>query len=412
MSYHADSGRHGWLDLAAVVALVVAFDAAVVLPVDFAPLRVALGLPVLLLAPGYALAVALYPRGGRTDPERLRAADSHGGGRSVDPLGSAARLGLSVVLSVVTVAGVALAVNASPWPIRTVPMLAGLTAATLLAVAAAAVRRRRVPAPLRYGPSLPSRSVARAFRPRLSATFVLGLLLVATAVGATAVLATTDTDRAGTDEEFTEFLALTANGTGEYVTANYTDAVETDRPLYVRVVNGEGSRTDYTVVFVRETVTAEGNQTTVRDATERARRQVTLRDGARTLVEFDPRPPDNGSAVRLRAYLYRGDAPDRPAAASAYRTMQIWYVDDPIATARNATAGNATAGTVTAGATAGNTTAGNATAGNATAGNTTAGNATAGNATAGNVTAGNATAGNATAGNATAGNATVALADG
>jgi hypothetical protein len=44
----------------------------------------------------------------------------------------------------------------------------------------------------------------------------------------------------------------------------------------------------------------------------------------------------------LRAYLYRGDAPDRPTAASAYRTMRVWYVEDPIATARNATAGNAT----------------------------------------------------------------------
>ncbi|WP_135364461.1 DUF1616 domain-containing protein [Halosimplex halophilum] len=362
------SARGGVADLALVVAGVAAFDLVVALSVDVPALRLALGLPVVLLAPGYAVVAALYPRGGgRADPRRPRATASPADGSSVDAIDPAVRAGLTVVASVAVVAAVALAVNASPWPIRPLPALAGLTLATLAAVAAAAYRRRRVPAHLRYAPSLPLGSVAGAFRPRLSATFVLAVLLVASAVGATAVLATTDTNGAGTDEQFTEFAVLTQNATGEYVTANYTDAVDANRSLYFEVASDEGERTDYTVVLVRETVVREDNVTTVRSATRQARAELSLRDGAVRYLAFEPEPAPGDAPSRLRAYLYRGDAPEVPSRASAYRSLQVWYTDDPIeeataaanATAANATAGNATAAnaTVRNGTAAGNVTA-------------------------------------------------------
>lgn len=348
MRYESPPRFGGVADLALVVALVAAFDIVVALPIDIPALRVALGLPVVLLAPGYAAVAACYPRGGgRADPRRPRATASPANGSSVDAIGPFVRAGLTVAASVGVVAAVALAVNASPWGIAPLPVLAGLTVATLSAVAAAVYRRRQVPAHLRYAPSLSPGSAARAFRPRFSATFVLGLLLVASAVGATAVLATTDTNQAGTDEQFTEFAALTQNASGEYVTANYTGAVAADRPIYVEVVNGEGERTDYTVVLVRETVDRPGNVTVVRSATERGRETLSLRDGAVRYLEFDPEPAAGDAPSRLRAYLYRGDAPEVPSRASAYRSLQVWYTDDPIAeatAAANATAGNGTAG--------------------------------------------------------------------
>jgi|GEM_PF-546670 len=359
MSYESSTRLGGLVDLALVVVFVVAFDALVALPIDLPPLRVVLGLPILLLAPGYAVVAALYPRDeGRADPRKPRATTSPASGSSVDAIGPFVRLGLAVAASVAVVAAVALAVNASPWGISPLPMLVGLTIATLAAVAVAAYRRSRVPAHLRYVPSLGLRSAADVFRPRLSATFVLGLLLVASAVGATAVLATTDTNAAGTDEQFTEFAALTQNASGEYVTSNYTGAVAADRPLYVEVVNGEGERTDYTVVLVRETVDRADNVTVVRSATERVREDLSLRDGGVRYLEFDPEPAAGDAPGRLRAYLYRGDAPDVPSSSSAYRSLQVWYTDDPIAeataaanaTAANGTAaGNATAAVVTDG---------------------------------------------------------------
>jgi len=335
----------GFADLALIVALVAAFDLVVALSVDPVPLRLALGLPTVLVAPGYAVVAALYPRAETgTDPSRPRATASQPADSSVDAIGPFARAGLSVAASVAVLAAVALAVNASPWAIRSAPVLAGLTVATLVAVAAAAYRRSRAPSHLRYVPSLGPGSVLGVFRPRLSATFVLGLLLVASAVGATAVLATTDTHAAGTDEQFTEFGALTRNASGEYVAANYTDAVAADRPIYLRVQNGEGERTDYTVVLVRETVVRRDNTTVVRSATERLRNDRSLRDGNATVVEFDPEPTAGDAPDRLRAYLYRGDAPEVPSRASAYRSLQVWYSDDPIEEARaaaNATSADA-----------------------------------------------------------------------
>ncbi|ELZ22498.1 hypothetical protein C475_18338 [Halosimplex carlsbadense 2-9-1] len=342
---HESSPRFGGLaDLALVVVLVAVFDIVVALSIDIPALRVALGLPVVLLAPGYAVVAALYPRGhSRSDPRRPRATASPANGSSVDAISPPVRAGLTVAASVAVVAAVALAVNASPWGIAALPVLAWLTVATLAAVAVAAYRRNRVPAHRRYAPSLRLGSAARVFRPRLSASFVLGLLLVASAVGATAVLATTDTNAAGTDEQFTEFAALTQNASGEYVTANYTGAVEADRPMYVEVINGEGERTDYTVVLVRETVDRRDNVTVVRSATERAREDLSLRDDAVRYLEFDPEPAAGDAPSRLRAYLYRGDAPDVPSRASAYRSLQVWYTDDPIeeaTAAANATAGD------------------------------------------------------------------------
>jgi uncharacterized membrane protein len=350
MRYESSTRLSGVVDLALVVVLVAVFDIVVALPIDIPALRVALGLPVVLLAPGYAVVAACYPRGQeRADPQRPRAAVSSANGSSVDAIDPSVRAGLTVVASVAVVAAVALAVNASPWGISPLPIVAGLTVATLGAVAVAAYRRGQIPAHLRYAPSpgLGSRVTARTLRPRLSASFVLGLLLVASAVGATAVLATSDTNGAGTDEQFTEFAALTQNASSEYVTANYTGAVAADRPFYVEVANGEGEPTDYTVVLVRETVARADDVTVVRSATERVRESLSLRDGAIRYLEFDPEPADDDAPSRLRAYLYRGDAPEVPSRASAYRSLQVWYTDDPIeeaTAAANATAGNGTAG--------------------------------------------------------------------
>ncbi|WP_123539031.1 DUF1616 domain-containing protein [Halosimplex salinum] len=330
MSFETDTGRRSLVDLAVVVALVVAFDVVVALAVDLPALRLALGLPVLLLAPGYAVVAALYPRGtARADPSRPRAASTPSRGAPVDTISTPVRYGLSVVASVAVVAGVALAINFSPWGIRAVPLLVGITAVTVVAAAVAGYRRLAVPAHLRYSPSVPWRAVAGAARPRLSVTFFLGVVFVASAVGATAVLATSDTVANGPGEQYTEFAALTDNGSGEYVTGNYVDTVDAGGSLYFELANSEGERRDYTVVLVRETVTREDGALVVQDAVERDRLRTTLADGATERLEYEPDPSDGEDAERLRVYLYRGDAPSVPSEDSAYRSLQVWYDDPP-----------------------------------------------------------------------------------
>ncbi|MFB6139934.1 MAG: DUF1616 domain-containing protein [Halosimplex sp.] len=340
MSYDTTPRWRSVADLAALVAVVLAFDAVVGLGVDATALRLALGLPVLLLAPGWAVVAALYPRGGaRLDPGRPRAAVSPNYGPSTEPISSVVRLGLSVVASVAVVAAVGLAVNFTPWRIRAVPVLAGLTLVTRAAAGAAAARRFSVPSQARYSPGVSTAALASALRPRFSAAFVLGLVLVASVVAATGALAATGAPAAATNEDYTEFAALTANGTGEYVTANYTAAIAAGRPVYFEVANDEGERTDYSLVLAEETVAREGGDAVVESATVVDRRTVTVASGDTRYLEYDPNPPETDASVRLRAYLYRGDAPSEPSAGSAYRTLQVWYDEDPLATTGNATSG-------------------------------------------------------------------------
>ncbi len=87
------------------------------------PLRVALGLVVVLSAPGYALTSALFPR--------------------IDDIDGVERLALTLGLSIAATPLVGLVLNATPWGIRLVPMAVGLTLFTALFTALAVWRRER-----------------------------------------------------------------------------------------------------------------------------------------------------------------------------------------------------------------------------------------------------------------------------
>lgn len=323
---------HGFTDLLLIVAVVAGFDALVALTGGGGtPLRVALGLPVLLFVPGYALVAALYPHAPEpVDRQRPRGASTAAHGRSAGTISTVGRFGLSVLASVAAVAATGLAVNASPWSLRPLPWLAAITVVTLVGVLVALYRRTALPRHLRYHLAVPWRSAGRAVRPRFSGAFVLGLVFVASVVAGAAVLGGYVGPGAADTGGPTDGLAvLTADGDGDYVAANYTDAVAADRPLHFRVANHGDSTAEYTVVPVRETVAGSPNETTVAEATERERLSVSVAPGDSAVVEFDPRPVDAERPERLRAYLYRGDAPSSPSPESALRTVQIWYVDEP-----------------------------------------------------------------------------------
>lgn len=93
------------------------------LPEWQSPVRVALGLVVVLAAPGYALMSALFPRS--------------------DDIDGVERLALTLGLSIAATPHVGLVLNATPWGIRLVPMAVGLTLFTALFTGVAVWRRRR-----------------------------------------------------------------------------------------------------------------------------------------------------------------------------------------------------------------------------------------------------------------------------
>jgi len=114
-------------DLWAVVASVVLVAAVVFSPAGTVrPLAIAVGLPFVLVVPGYALVSAVFPRAGETA--------SLSSGTSW-----LARLGLSVVGSVVAVALVGGVLDFTVWGFQRTPVVAGLCLFTLAHSLVAAV---------------------------------------------------------------------------------------------------------------------------------------------------------------------------------------------------------------------------------------------------------------------------------
>ncbi|HWQ18467.1 MAG TPA: DUF1616 domain-containing protein, partial [Methanotrichaceae archaeon] len=90
-------------------------------PLEGLPVRIPLGLAVVLFLPGYALIAALFPRR--------------------DDLGSVERVALSFGLSISVVPLIGLGLNYTPWGIRLVPVVISLAIFTIVMATAAYIRR-------------------------------------------------------------------------------------------------------------------------------------------------------------------------------------------------------------------------------------------------------------------------------
>jgi uncharacterized membrane protein len=113
-------------DLLFVAGLVILTDVFVLIPVlSGSFIRTALGLPLLIFLPGYALIAMLFPE--KAGLEWME------------------RIALSVGLSVALVPLIGLLLNYTPWGIKEIPLLTSLSVFTLLMSGAAYARRRRLP---------------------------------------------------------------------------------------------------------------------------------------------------------------------------------------------------------------------------------------------------------------------------
>lgn len=114
-----------YLDLLLFFTITLATAALVIaLPEWASPVRVALGLVVVLAAPGYALTSALFAR--------------------VDDIDGIDRLALTLGLSIAAVPLLGLILDATPWGIRLAPIAVAVTAWVALFSALAAWRRARL----------------------------------------------------------------------------------------------------------------------------------------------------------------------------------------------------------------------------------------------------------------------------
>jgi len=349
-------------DLAAVVLGVVCTLGSVFLPIiKDTPLRVVFGLAFVLFLPGYAFIAALFPEAGEppetddasppTAPEpdpdasAFKPAPEPGTSAAEDApettnapssatshdrsgIDGIERVALSFGLSIAIVPLIGLILNFTPWGIRLASIALTVSLFTLASVAVASSRRHDLPPEDRFRiPYETWITDARneLFNPdsrtdaALNVLLALSILLAVSSVGYAVAV-----PKEG--ESFSEFYLLTEDDDGELVADGYpTDITIDDRPeLIVGIGNQEHEPMNYTVVVQLQSVTTEGNTTTVQSRTEIDRFTASVAHNETAHQRRTLTPTQTGENLRVKYLLYRGDAPPTPTAETAYRDLHLW----------------------------------------------------------------------------------------
>jgi len=267
------------IDLIIATACALATVAVALLVPALAPIRIVLGLPFILLLPGYVLVAALYPRKGDLD--------------------SIERVALSFGLSIAIVPLIGLAINYSPWGIRLNPILAFVGLFIVMGAGAAAYRRRAIPGEEAFAinVSLPRWSQVGLVR----AAAVLVVVLCSVGFGAAAAFLATSR---ASSERFTEFYILGPGGRAE----GYPRTLELGDSLTVTlgVVNHEGEDAGYRI------------EATVGEKAAGLTDSLRLEDGERWEGPMTLVPSQARNSQEVEFLLYR-DGVDE-----AYRAVHLW----------------------------------------------------------------------------------------
>jgi uncharacterized membrane protein len=313
-----------------LVSLVLIWGVTLLPVVRETPIRIVVALLVALFVPGYALIAALFPECGPPVSKETAVPPTEAGS-DTQPSGIDVleRLVLSFGASIAVVPLVGLVLNFTPWGLRLVPILVGLTIVTVLLTILAAVRRTRLPSEEQFDPR-PVRWLVSELRglaaPEDRTDALLNVLLVVSVLLAVGSVAYAVSDPAP-EEEFTEFYLLTENETGDLVAANYPTNFTTgeSQSIVVGIGNEEGGQERYTVVTQLQAVEIGDGTVAVTDARELDRFSRELSDGASVNLTREITPRElTGERLRVQFLLYRGQVPDTPDPSSAYRETHLW----------------------------------------------------------------------------------------
>lgn len=295
-------------DLGVVSALVAATVIALLVPATPEPVGWILGVPFLVLYPGYAVVSALFP----VDPAASRTSPDYPGGAP----GWATRFGLALLTSAIVVATIGIVLL---WTvgIDLVPVVVSVGVFTLVALAAASVRRRAHPTEERANPLAGGFA---SFRPNGSRLQAIAIVLAIAALAGTVAYAGATTPPS---EQFTEFSVLTENENGTLVAANYSDRFVAGQghPLHFAITNHEGETTNYQVVVLYQAV-SRGGTVTHEERIDQFGVQVPASE--RVVVERQIAPTRWNEGVRLRFLLYKGSVPKDPGVGNADLSLHIW----------------------------------------------------------------------------------------
>lgn len=299
-------------DLSAVVVSVVLVAGVAFTPLgELRALAVVIGLPFVLLVPGYALVSAVFPRAGELSP------------RSAPETSWLARLGVSVAGSGIAVTVVAGVLEFTIWGFGRTAVVVGLSVFSAAATAIAWYRRRRVPTVDQAGIGFDSvRSSARAaVLGRSAVSVALTVLVILAAAGAIGVVA----DESTSDGSVVELYVLGQSESGELAAGAYPSNVTVGEPITAGIgVGASESAFDGHVVARLERVTVEGDTVTVGESRQLGRIDFRVSAGERTVRRHVVQPSMAGERLRMTYRLYRTGS-DTPL-----RQVHIWIaVESP-----------------------------------------------------------------------------------
>lgn len=279
--------------------------------------RALFGLPLLVLAPGYAVVAAIYPHGEAP-------ASPYGPAHSVDTLTDVERVALALGMSVLCLPLIGLAVASvdSFAPATVVTMVSGFVVAVTVV---ATVRRMRLPVERRYRVGFVGRTTAvrrwlvgdgSPLELTVNVALAVAVVLAVSATGF-ALFAPLD------GEQYTTLQLLTEDDSGDLVAADYPDEIEPGEAidLTVAVDNQEGESVAYLLVIQEEHV--EGGE--VVDREEHDRLEFDLADDSTGYAEPTIEPTAESGASRIVFLLFEADeVPDEPSSENAYRHTHVW----------------------------------------------------------------------------------------
>jgi uncharacterized membrane protein len=218
--------KHFPNDLALVIFLtLLCIPFVLIPPLNETPVRIILGLPLVLFLPGYALIAALFIR--------------------KDDLDGIERIALSFGLSIAITPLLGLGLNYTPFGIRLTPILIVLSVFTIALAIGAYVRRSRIREADRFVVEFGAffKSMKESFMTKdtkidriLSVILIISIVL---AISITAYVIITPKE----GEKFTEFYVLGPGGMAEDYPTNLTVGEEGE--VIIGVVNHEYANTSY-----------------------------------------------------------------------------------------------------------------------------------------------------------------------
>ncbi len=344
-----------FIDLTALVFLTLTtVTVALLPPFQETLLRQTVGFIFVLLAPGWAVVAATFPRTSRVInfdnvPEELPFSGQElreivvG---STDSTGSAVQaedetdtalsgverlvLSLGVGVAVITIAGIVL--NFTPWPIALTPVLATLGSITLFCTFIGAVRRSRVPNFDRFRVPLgPAWNEINGQWNR--SDYILNVVLVLSALLLVGTLAFTLTAPAP-DDQYTNFWVLTEDEDENLVAGNYTDALgdNADRELVVGVENNEAEDVLYVVVVQLQEVEwiEEEKQIVDQQDIDQFEQHIESESEHRWQRTPEVTSEQADNSLRIQYLLYKIEAPytdtvpDEPTTENADYDLHLW----------------------------------------------------------------------------------------